>query len=350
MGKPTQVNTLVLPDSIVVNWEHNTFTINDRDENYEKVLACIRENRLQDIPVLMSAAIAIREYVPDGEFVVHRGRVFSHKEEVHGYIARTLKRFAENQLPYKPLLNFWNRLKNNPSTNSVEQLYRFLESAHCPITPTGTFIAYKAVTNSLCSRTSCKETKKAVQYVLGKPETMPRAKVVDDPSDPCGPGLHVGSFAYAKSFASDSGDLILEVEVDPADVVSVPTDSASGKLRACKITPLALCERGEIQEAIVPTPTKPEKSKKKAKKKATASGGPKFGGTRYAFTKLSAAAYAKRASTTTHVKPSKAPKAIRDMYRGSTGVRRDYKGPGAAARFIFIFEDEHYQFAPKKGK
>jgi hypothetical protein len=59
---------------------------------------------------------------------------------------------------------------------------------------------------------------------------MNRDEVQDDPGKACSTGLHVGT----KSFAKDFGAVVIEVKIDPADVVSVPHESGGQKLRCAK--------------------------------------------------------------------------------------------------------------------
>jgi len=238
------VNYILLKNSIVLNFEAQNFTVTKGTEDYDAVLKCIKEDTLSEIPSIVCKAVVINKYIPDGEFVIYKGMAYSHGEQIPGYIGSQLLMFAENDLPYEYLLNFWKKVKDNPSTNSQEQLYRFLEQSKCPIAKNGNFIAYKAVTKTLQAKHD-----NTVQYTMGEPMVMNRKDVVDDPSNACGPGLHVGSYKYASDFASGN-DIILEVEVDPGDVVSVPTDSNSGKLRACKITPINICN-GKYDTAVV---------------------------------------------------------------------------------------------------
>jgi len=47
----------------------------------------------------------------------------------------------------------------------------------------------------------------------------------------CHTGLHVGTYAYASNFGQGA---LLEVQVNPRDVVSVPTDCSAAKMRTCR--------------------------------------------------------------------------------------------------------------------
>ena len=244
------VNYLILKSSIVINYDTKTATVQKGDDVYDKALSIIRSGDLNGLIALMDKSHVIESYTPNGEFVVQNGAVFSEGERVGGYIEERLLEFAEKELPYEPLLNFWKRLRNNPSRNSCIQLYRFLEQAKCPITQRGTFIAYKSVLRR-SDGTMVAHHDHSFGYTLGEPSAMDRASVVDDPDNACGQGLHVGSYEYANSFCSSDASVVLEMEVDPADVVSVPKDCQSGKCRCCLITPLAILEGGEYNTPLV---------------------------------------------------------------------------------------------------
>jgi hypothetical protein len=62
---------------------------------------------------------------------------------------------------------------------------------------------------------------------------MPRNKVDDDKNVGCSYGFHAGTVEYAKDFMGREGHLMI-VEINPADVVSIPTDCQFQKLRTCK--------------------------------------------------------------------------------------------------------------------
>lgn len=74
---------------------------------------------------------------------------------------------------------------------------------------------------------------------LGSTVEMPRSEVIADPAIGCGPGLHVGTHKYAKSWARG---VLLTVKVNPRDVVSVPVDCAAQKIRTCRYEVIEVVE------------------------------------------------------------------------------------------------------------
>jgi hypothetical protein len=236
-----KVSYIVLKDTVVVNLKsHNefgrTFTMRKDEDDYLTLMHLLKEEEYSKV-VSMFDMEAIFKHYTDTSFVFQDGCVFYEGERIDTYLEQRIIEFAKNDLPYEHLANFWHRVRKNPSKNSVHQLYRFLEAAQCPITKDGTFIAYKSVILREDGVMLAHHDRKT-EYRIGVPTSMERSDVVEDPSHACGPGLHVGSYRYAKDFG-DSNSAILEVEVDPADVVSVPTDCSSGKCRCSCYIPRA---------------------------------------------------------------------------------------------------------------
>ena len=94
-----------------------------------------------------------------------------------------------------------------------------------PLTPEGNFLAYKGVTSDF---KDCYSRK--FDNSVGQTLSMIRNSVCDDANVGCSNGFHAGSYEYAKSYASNGGNLMI-VEIDPSDVVSVPHDCDCQKLR-----------------------------------------------------------------------------------------------------------------------
>lgn len=183
------------------------------------------------------------------------GVVYVHGVPASGPIVEKIRQFKSEGLDPQPLLNYFERLQKNPSYRAVQELYTFLERENLPITPDGYILAYKAITNNWYDKHTGK-----ISNALGTVVTIPRNTVSDDCNVGCGAGLHAGSLAYVKSFAqgygTPNGDRIIIVEIDPADVVSIPADSGYSKMRVCKYKVVATYS-GPLPEAYVNNPSNP---------------------------------------------------------------------------------------------
>lgn len=123
------------------------------------------------------------------------------------------------------LLRFFERLQQNPSMRSVEQLFSFLQHNDIPIEPDGTFLAYKGLNQDMTDKHTG-----TIDNSPGQVHEMPRNKISDDPNHACHEGFHVGSLGYVRSF----GQRTVVCRVAPEDVVCVPYDASSMKMRVCR--------------------------------------------------------------------------------------------------------------------
>lgn len=168
-------------------------------------------------------------------------------DAVTGPLADHLRRCIEagNQ-DYRPVVSFWEKVAANPDERSREQLFSWLQSHEFSITDEGDIVGYKGVTwvngdyHSQSSGTALVDGVRhegRIPNRIGSVVTMPRSEVANDPSAPCSVGLHVGDWSFAKDFAQHA---VLEVHVNPRDVVSIPADSGARKMRCCRYTVVGL--------------------------------------------------------------------------------------------------------------
>lgn len=158
---------------------------------------------------------------------------------LHTLDVQRIMAFLREKVPYERYAKFVARKMKNPSARAVNEMYRFLENEFMPLTAVGTFIAYKAVQNDYYSITGNKDTIVIQGVVNGKGQILnrvgdtieiERSSCDDNYHNGCSFGLHAGSIQYATGF----GPRIILVEIDPADVVSVPDEGSFHKLRCCK--------------------------------------------------------------------------------------------------------------------
>lgn len=231
--------TIITNDSVTILVNNKPYAFRRGDAQYANVVAAIKANRWDEIKRIVDIPSTIKRE-SRGKLLVQDGAVYFNGETIHNTVVDRIIKFKDEGLPFKPLLNFLARLLKNPEPDSIQQLYKFAEHEHLPITETGMLLGYKYVTKNMLS-TTCGKDGKRIQYKLGKITSMPRDQVMHDPNTACGPGLHVGSLEYALAGAEEgSGNKVIIVEVDPANAVSVPVDSSFQKLRTCALKPVAV--------------------------------------------------------------------------------------------------------------
>jgi len=172
------------------------------------------------------------------------GELFFDGDPIQGLLVDHIIRSLEAGLQdTSGLVAFLENLSANPNPESVSMLYDWLQAnGEFTIDTDGMLVGYKGVSSDGKSIHSGKAivdgevvTGRIPNYA-GSVIEMPRSEVQFDPSIGCHTGLHVGTYEYARSFGQ--GEL-LEVRVNPRDVVSVPTDCSAQKLRCCRYTVVA---------------------------------------------------------------------------------------------------------------
>jgi len=197
--------------------------------NYKTILEVLPTASEDELVNLVDIPTAVATF-SDGLVEIKDGQVLYEGEVVHGSISKRILEFMSKNLPFKPLVNFLNNLMENPSMQSQQELYDFLEHEHLPITEDGHFLAYKAVRNDYMDKYVGK-----FDNSVGKVCQMNRAKVDDNRSVGCSQGLHAGALNYVAGYGSlENGDRIVIVKINPKDVVSVPRECNCEKLRTCR--------------------------------------------------------------------------------------------------------------------
>jgi len=195
---------------------------------------------------------------------ISNGRIYFDGEEVDNALTQQVVRFINDGVDdFGPLILFFEKVKTNPNVHSQEQLYRWLADRDFTINPDGNIIAYKGVKSmeegdetkyySISRGTAVVDGETqtgAIPNPLGSVIEMPRSSVQHDPSVGCHTGLHAGTWNYASDFAQGA---VLTVEINPRDVVSVPTDCFDQKMRVCRYTVVGVTEQELPASLLVDT-------------------------------------------------------------------------------------------------
>lgn len=246
--------TLAVVTAFNADSDTPVYTADERHPHFAAILEGLRSGdsrvwSLFDVVAGVTAKFAsVTDRVSfDGENVLWDG------DPVHSVLAEQLRRSLENGTVGEDavaLAKFWEKLESNPSKHSREQAYDFLAAHSFQITPEGDVVGFKGVESdgiggyqsTAASTVSGKPSafvdgvpikeRSKVPNKVGSTVTMPRSEVVHDPRQACRRGLHVSTRGYAESYGRRG--TILEVHVNPRDIVSVPTDGGGEKVRVCR--------------------------------------------------------------------------------------------------------------------
>lgn len=214
------------------------YAANGDHPNYNAIVEGLRNG--EDVTDLFDASATVaRKFKALTERVsVANGRIYLDNEPQDNALTRQVVRFLQADEDFGPLVKFYEKVQQNPVKHSRDQLYSWLRDRDFSITADGDFIAYKGLRSD---RTSIhagpgivngQEQSGHLPNEDGSVVEVARSYVTADPSDGCSQGLHAGTWEYASGF----GQRVVEVRINPRDVVSVPTDCEAQKLRTCRYT------------------------------------------------------------------------------------------------------------------
>lgn len=205
------------------------FTVNSKSDKFKAVRELITKGDVLAAIDLVDTAKAIEKYskgmlTVDGDQVMYAGKNVS-----NAVVNKIRQAFTTGDSKLGSLCNFLKRLLDNPSKNSIDLLWGFIEHNDVTLDDDGFIVAWKKVRSTPQGLVDSHTGK--IPNDLGTVVKMIRQHVVEDPNVTCTHGLHVGAWNYVGSF---SGDTILRVKIAPEDVVSVPKDYNAMKMRVAK--------------------------------------------------------------------------------------------------------------------
>ena len=246
MSKKKTPSWAITDHNVTVNYEGQTHIVSRDDKLADQLIQALKTQQYDQIPNLVSAAKRIEKF-SRGKFQVQDGEILVNGQVVPGALGKKILKFSDEGLPYQPLVKFAENLQNNPSFRAVNELFMFLEKNDHPITENGCFIAYKRV------RHDFKDIYTGTfDNTPGETPEVPRNQVDEDCTRTCSQGLHVANWDYAHNkYSTAANDIMLEVEVNPADVVAVPIDYDQSKIRVCKYTVLGVVDHEHSSETSI---------------------------------------------------------------------------------------------------
>lgn len=173
----------------------------------------------------------------------------------------------ENNTPkdeklWKSYVTFLDNLHQNVNEDIRTQLFRWMDYENRAgngfgITEDGCIVGYKGCQGTILEPMSSFSGTAIVDGVeitgkipnkVGSVVSMPRSAVQYDPEVGCSTGLHVGTRDYAVNWAP----ILLLVKVNPRDIVSVPYECDSQKIRVCEYTVLKVTDASEEHQRFHP--------------------------------------------------------------------------------------------------
>lgn len=280
MKTPINISVIVTNENITIYFDKKALVVNKTKNpaTFEKVLEKITKNDLEwvvdnigDIAKQIEAKTDNVLSVNDQNNIVIKGTNIP----APPLIVKKLMELEEAKTPIEPLLRFWRKLSLNPSENSRNDLFDFMTRNNINITTEGDIVLEKGVNIKKGSYPGhlidCHTGN--IDNSVGTVVSIPREKVNADNSKTCSFGLHAGAPDYVRNYWNS--DIIVEVIVDPRNVVAVPKDYNATKMRVCEYRVVGYADsktRGnkhvvKLSDFItVPTPEQAKKMGDKVKK------------------------------------------------------------------------------------
>lgn len=237
-------------NSVSVFLDGTPEVIDNSHPNFDKIVAMLRAGvntidqavqleQLISLPKTIQKAVSGTQF---GDVTVGVDAVLYKGNPINSYLTQSMLEIIKQGFDVTPWARFMDKLYKNPSKTAVDELFLWLDKAGMPITQDGNFLAYKKVKDDYSSYHKAPGGK-VFMNTPGAVVEMPRNEVDDNRNQTCSTGLHFCSWHYLPSYYGDSGKVVL-VEIDPADVVSIPSDYDNAKGRAAKYRVV-----GEIDQA-----------------------------------------------------------------------------------------------------
>lgn len=249
-----EVAYIIQGDNVVITVNGDNYVINkDTHINYDEIMGSLEAEDWSAVADLVDVRRSMATFY-DGEVQIKNGWVEVKGSRLAQQLSDRMIEMYRKKLPLGSLVNFLRKLLDNPSHTAVQELYGFMEKNTLPMTPDGDILAYKRVVWSKDRETpvllDCYT--KSIDNSVGNTVAMKRSDVDDDRNNTCSNGLHFCSLSYLQSsgFGGEDGTEIVIVKINPADVVSIPTDYNNQKGRCSKYNVVRVHKDGVSKEAF----------------------------------------------------------------------------------------------------
>lgn len=230
--------------SVTAVIDGETYITTDRNPRFNEIVEGLR-NLDGSVADLFNEEEAINDALSEltDRVEVRDGQVFIDNRPAPRALSETIVRLHnEGNGDYARFVRFLERLSENPSFRSRDQLFAFVEANGIHLNADGHLVLYKGVRwddqeqvhTSLHRGRATVDGEEVNGHIPARPGsviTMERRDISDDPNVACHVGLHCGAWGYASAFG---GGNTITVVVDPADVVCVPNDHSHQKVRVCR--------------------------------------------------------------------------------------------------------------------
>lgn len=257
------------PASLTLQIDGKTLPVTSSHIAFESILKALKSGAWETVRKLVDFKSFIAKFT-EGKVEIFQDSVHYDGKPLHNAICTRILDMLEKGFNVEPIGRFLDNLMQNPSESARDELYLFLEACNLPITSDGHFLAYKVVSHNYKDKHTG-----TMDNSVGATPKMNREDCNPNRNETCSSGLHFCSYSYVKSFRDQDSDRLMQIKVNPRDVVSIPSDYNNAKGRACqyyieseliesnRIVDFYKPKDGETPKIINSVPTKADKDSTK---------------------------------------------------------------------------------------
>jgi hypothetical protein len=232
---------ILTTDILTIVIDSKQYSIRSNHDNFKKIISKIKLGITNGILELISIKDKIKGDTFGNIVITNDDKLYYKNVEIHNSITDRIIQMYRQNYPIIAMTNFLDNLMQNPSQDSIDELYDFLEYGKLPLTDDGHFLAYKKVNKDY---TDCYTS--SIDNSPGQTVEMNRSSVNNNRHETCSTGLHFCSKEYLSVYSEDKPVIILKI--NPKDVVSIPTDYNNTKGRTCKYEVLSEYNESKSKE------------------------------------------------------------------------------------------------------
>ena len=233
--------------SMSVFYDGVPYVVDATNQNFEKIRQAVFDSDGETFKNLIDLTNFVAK-ASNGRIKIGDDIVMMDNVEVPEYLARRIIMHHREGFPIEPLCRFAERLMSNPTADVREDLYKWMENGHMPLTPDGCFVAYKLVRSDF---TPIHRGPYGTDQSVGKVVEMPREECDDNRNNTCSRGLHFCSYEYLPNFGLMSDDnVVIVLKIAPEDVVAIPTDYNLSKGRTCRFEVISTIAKEDLKKTF----------------------------------------------------------------------------------------------------
>lgn len=229
--------------------DNKPYVVDQSHISYANVIDAVKRKAFNEIPALLDVRQVLENKFAGSELTVKDKIVRFRGAALGATLQSRIMQMFTHGFDLAPMERFLKNLYNNPSKKAVDELFTWISVNGITISEDGFLLAYKRVQDNFYSFFG----NNSVLNAVGTYVEMPRNEVDDRSEHTCSYGLHFCAQSYLPEYAGGQGRVLL-LKINPADVVSIPSDYNSAKGRTCKYfvaADLSEVQRQRVEEKDV---------------------------------------------------------------------------------------------------